>query len=156
MSVWLQNNKGAGGIPKWIQCHNAQCPRCQIGCSCRQNLPCSNYRRIICSCSYCMDPWSIRKSSLINYWNKLSSISTTRICSRYRVSQKKVYNKLDRGRKKHLVSWCLARDQPGRSKAGEEKNLQESVRDLFCVPPWEEVLFPFPVQFIVDFFWDTL
>ena len=48
---------------------------------------------------------------------------------------KKVYNKLDRGRKKHLVSRSLARDQPGRSKAGEEKNLQESVRDLFCVPP---------------------
>ena len=70
----------------------------------------------------------------------------------YRVSQKKVYNKLDRGRKKHLVSRCLARDQPGRSKAGEEKNWQKSVRDLFCVPPWDEVLFPSPVQFIVDFF----
>ena len=69
-----------------------------------------------------------------------------------RLSQKKVYSKLDRGRKKHLVSRGLARDQPGRSKAGEEKNLKKSVRDLFCVPPWDEVLFPSPVQFIVSFF----
>ena len=30
----------------------AQCPRCQIGCSCSNNLPGSNYRRLICSCSY--------------------------------------------------------------------------------------------------------
>ena len=53
----------------------------------------------------------------------------------YRVSQKKVYNKLDRGRKKHLVSRCLARDQRQRSEAGKKKNLQELVCDLFSVPP---------------------
>ena len=34
---------------------SAHCPRCQIGCSCSKNLPCSNYRKIICSCSYYME-----------------------------------------------------------------------------------------------------
>ena len=68
--------------------------------------------------------------SITGYYRVLQS--TTEY---YRVSQKKVYNKLDRARKKHLVSRYLCRDQPGRSKAGEEKNLQESVRNLFCVPP---------------------
>ena len=34
---------------------SAQCSRCQLGCSGSQNLPCSIYRRIICSCSYCME-----------------------------------------------------------------------------------------------------
>ena len=33
----------------------AQWYRCQLGCSCSQNLPGSNYRRIICSCSYYME-----------------------------------------------------------------------------------------------------
>ena len=36
-------------------CTSAQCSRCQIGCSGSQNLPCSIYRRIRCSCSYCME-----------------------------------------------------------------------------------------------------
>ena len=31
--------------------HSAQWSRCQLGCSCSQNLPGSNYRRIICSCT---------------------------------------------------------------------------------------------------------
>ena len=34
---------------------SAQCSRCQLGCSGSQNLPGSNYRRIICSCSYYME-----------------------------------------------------------------------------------------------------
>ena len=34
---------------------SAQCSRCQLGCSGSQNLPCSICRRIICSCSYCME-----------------------------------------------------------------------------------------------------
>ena len=33
----------------------AQWSRCQLGCSGSQNLPGSNYRRIICSCSYYME-----------------------------------------------------------------------------------------------------
>ena len=33
----------------------AQWSRCQLGCSGSQNLPCSNYRRLICSCSYYME-----------------------------------------------------------------------------------------------------
>ena len=52
-------------------CNTAQCSGCQLGCSGGQNLPCSIYRRIICSL---VTAWSIRKSSFINYWNKLSSI----------------------------------------------------------------------------------
>ena len=36
-------------------CNTAQCSGCQLGCSGGQNLPCSIYRRIICSCSYCME-----------------------------------------------------------------------------------------------------
>ena len=38
-----------------IQSCTAQWSRCQIGCSCSKNLPCRNYRRIICSCSYYME-----------------------------------------------------------------------------------------------------
>ena len=34
---------------------SAQWSRCQLGCSGSQNLPGSNYRRIICSCSYYME-----------------------------------------------------------------------------------------------------
>ena len=34
---------------------SAQWYRCKLGCSCSQNLPGSNYRRIICSCSYYME-----------------------------------------------------------------------------------------------------
>ena len=34
---------------------SAQWYRCQLGCSGSQNLPGSNYRRIICSCSYYME-----------------------------------------------------------------------------------------------------
>ena len=34
---------------------SAQCSRCQLGCSGSQNLPCSIYRRITCSCIYCME-----------------------------------------------------------------------------------------------------
>ena len=36
-------------------CNTAQCSGCQLGCFGGQNLPCSIYRRIICSCSYCME-----------------------------------------------------------------------------------------------------
>ena len=45
----------SGTYVQWyerILYHTAKCPRCQIECSCSQNLPCSNYRRIICSCRY--------------------------------------------------------------------------------------------------------
>ena len=35
--------------------YSAQCSSCQLGSSCSQNLPCSNYRRIICSCSYYLE-----------------------------------------------------------------------------------------------------
>ena len=35
--------------------YTAQWSRCQLGCSGSQNLPGSNYRRIICSCSYYME-----------------------------------------------------------------------------------------------------
>ena len=61
--------------------NNAQCPRCQIGFSCSKNLPCSNYRRIICSWSYCMEHPKILiylATTRTNY----PSIATTRICSR--------------------------------------------------------------------------
>ena len=36
-------------------CNTAQCSGCQLGCFGGQNLPCSIYRRIICSRSYCME-----------------------------------------------------------------------------------------------------
>ena len=36
-------------------CNTAQCSGCQLGCSGGQNLPCSIYMRIKCSCSYCME-----------------------------------------------------------------------------------------------------
>ena len=45
-------------IPSWgksekyeIWRYTAQWSRCQLGCSGSQNLPCTNYKRIICSCS---------------------------------------------------------------------------------------------------------
>ena len=43
---------------EWAEdpCHStAQCSCCQLGCSGSQNLPCSKYRRIICSCSFCIE-----------------------------------------------------------------------------------------------------
>ena len=40
---------------KWLLRNSAQWSRCQLGCSGSQNLPGSNYRRIICSCSYYME-----------------------------------------------------------------------------------------------------
>ena len=57
-----------------VEDSTAQCPRCQIGCSCSKNLPAvttgGRYAPVFTT-------WSIRKSSFINHWNKfkLSSIS---------------------------------------------------------------------------------
>ena len=42
-------------VTKYIVSCSAQWYRCQLGCSSSQNLPGSNYRRIICSCSYYME-----------------------------------------------------------------------------------------------------
>ena len=39
----------------WRRLSSAQWSRCQLGCSGSQNLPGSNYRRIICPCSYHME-----------------------------------------------------------------------------------------------------
>ena len=35
--------------------HSARCSCCQLRCSGSQNLPCSIYRRIICSCRYYLE-----------------------------------------------------------------------------------------------------
>ena len=53
-------------------CNTAQCSGCQLGCPGGQNLPCSIYRRIICSCSYCMEHPKILLYQLLE---KLCSIS---------------------------------------------------------------------------------
>ena len=55
-----QSLEKSSDFDMFMICHNAQCPRCQIGCSCSKNLPCSNYRSISSSCSYHMEDFDYR------------------------------------------------------------------------------------------------
>ena len=66
--------------PLW-QCSIAQCSRCQLGCFGGQNLPCSIYRRIIRSCSYCMQHAASENPPLSTTGTNYPPLAKTPICS---------------------------------------------------------------------------